>query len=78
MDVFPRLRLGINSPARADDDVAFVLSPFAASERARAEEMIERGAEAALSFVTDGLDAAMNRYNTIPEEAHEPEEASAL
>ena len=74
-EAFPRLRLGINSPARGSDDVAFVLSPFAEAEWEQAQTMIARAAEAALSFVTDGLTATMNRYNIVSEEVTAPESA---
>ncbi len=68
-DAFPRLRLGIDSPARGDDDVAFVLSSFTRDESLQADEMISRAAEAAFSFVAEGLSATMERFNAVPQDA---------
>ncbi|GJQ20205.1 MAG: peptidyl-tRNA hydrolase [Bacteroidia bacterium] len=66
---FPRLRCGIASPAMPADKAlmaAFVLSPFTPEERPVVDEMIRRASEAALVFAVDGLETAMNRFNTTP------------
>lgn len=57
-----RLRLGIGRPARGD--VAdFVLGMFAESEVSTAEEMLPKAAEAVECWLTQGINAAMNRAN---------------
>lgn len=59
----PRVRLGILGD-RGDRDLAdYVLEPFEADERDAAETMIERGADAAVAIVTDGVPHAMNVFN---------------
>jgi peptidyl-tRNA hydrolase, PTH1 family len=78
-DQVPRLRLGIGSPdgagARAGDGageregdgerlVDFVLSPFAPAEEEGAAEMVRRAADACEVWLSDGIDAAMQRFNT--------------
>jgi PTH1 family peptidyl-tRNA hydrolase len=41
-----------------------VLSRFTKEERKAVDEAIVRAAEAVETIVTDGADAAMNKYNT--------------
>ena len=63
---FPRLRIGVapTDPAFEIGDLAqYVLSPFAADERAEADKMIVRGAEAAEVAVRDGIKRAMDAFN---------------
>lgn len=66
---FPRLRCGIASdetPSEKFRMADYVLAPFSPAERPMVDDMIERAAEASLSFAVDGLAKAMNRYNTNP------------
>jgi PTH1 family peptidyl-tRNA hydrolase len=60
---FPRLRIGIGRPPGRMDPAAFVLQDFSREEMKLLSEVIDRAAEAALTFVTDGLNKAMNKYN---------------
>jgi PTH1 family peptidyl-tRNA hydrolase len=62
-DAFPRLRVGIGKDFPRGGQVAYVLAPFAPEQLALVEAALPAAAEAALAFVADGLDAAMNRYN---------------
>jgi len=68
---FSRLRLGVRGenfqPGEALD--TYVLSRFAKKERRAIDEAIATGCEALDVFVTDGIDAAMNRFNRSPEES---------
>jgi PTH1 family peptidyl-tRNA hydrolase len=61
--MFPRLRIGIGRPPAGVDPVEFVLGRFTADERPRIDEAVARAAEAVVVVATEGLPAAMNRYN---------------
>lgn len=62
---FPRLRCGIgNDQVKPGADmVNFVLSPFNPEEIPVVERMIKVAADAAIKFLTEGTEAAMNQYN---------------
>jgi peptidyl-tRNA hydrolase, PTH1 family len=60
---FERLRIGVGRPGRGDPrSVAdYVLSPFAPEDDADA--LVSRAADAVEAVVSDGLDAAQQRFN---------------
>jgi PTH1 family peptidyl-tRNA hydrolase len=58
----PRLRMGLGSPAPGQDSIDYVLAPFGEDEAV--EELVERGCRAVESFVEEGIDTAMNRFNS--------------
>jgi len=60
---FPRLRLGIGRPPGRMDPKDYVLQDFSKDELKLMPELLTRASEAALEFVTKGLNAAMNKYN---------------
>lgn len=60
---FPRLRIGIGRPPGRMDPAAYVLQDFTREEMKSVSEIIDRAADAALEFVKNGLNAAMNKYN---------------
>lgn len=63
---FPRIRVGVSpaDPTAEFGDLAeYVLSPFAADERAEAERVIVRAAEAAEVAIRDGVRRAMDTFN---------------
>ncbi len=60
---WPRLRVGVGSDFKPGTQVDFVLAPFGADEAEAAQASFERAAEAALAVATDGLAAAMSRFN---------------
>ena len=60
---FPRLRIGIGRPPGRMDPSAYVLQDFTREEMKILSEVIDRAADAALEFVVNGLDKAMNKYN---------------
>ena len=62
-DEFPRLRLGVGRPPGQMQAPDYVLQDFSNSERTLISETLNRAMEAALTFVTEGLNAAMNKYN---------------
>jgi PTH1 family peptidyl-tRNA hydrolase len=60
---FARLRLGIGRPPGKMDPAAYVLQDFSRDEAKILSEILDRAADAALEFVKNGLDQAMNKYN---------------
>jgi PTH1 family peptidyl-tRNA hydrolase len=60
---FPRLRVGIGRPPGRMDPAAYVLQDFSRDEMKNLSEVVDRAAEAALTFVVEGLNKAMNKYN---------------
>ena len=60
---FPRLRIGIGRPPGRMDPSAYVLQDFTRDEIKILSEILDRAADAALEFVVNGLDKAMNKYN---------------
>ncbi len=64
---FPRLRLGIGRPPARMDPKDYVLQNFSKDEFKLLPDVLNRAADAALEFVTNGLNAAMNKYNRAVE-----------
>ena len=60
---FARLRIGIGRPPGRMDPAAYVLQDFSREEMRSLSEIIDRAADAALEFVMNGVNAAMNKYN---------------
>jgi len=60
---FARLRIGIGRPPGRMDPAAYVLQDFSRDEMRVLSEIIDRAADAALEFVMNGVNAAMNKYN---------------
>ncbi len=60
---FARLRCGIGHPPGQMDVKDYVLNKFNKEESDLLPSVINEAANAALAFVTDGLQAAMTRYN---------------
>ena len=63
-DGFPRLRLGIGRPPGQMEAPDYVLQDFTQAELALMSDTLGRAVEAALLFVVEGLEAAMNKYNS--------------
>jgi PTH1 family peptidyl-tRNA hydrolase len=59
-----RLRIGVGVTPLPRDLHEFVLSPFAREERPLIRQAIEQAADACEAWVSGGIEAAMNRYNT--------------
>jgi PTH1 family peptidyl-tRNA hydrolase len=64
-DEFPRLRLGIGRPPGQMEAPDYVLQNFPENDLTIISETLDRAVEAVLLWVTDGLEAAMNKYNGI-------------
>jgi len=60
---FPRLRLGIGRPPGRMDAADYVLQDFSRADLKALSEILDRAADAALTFVTEGLNPAMNKFN---------------
>lgn len=64
---FIRIKIGIGrDPTMLGED--YVLKKFSKDEKALVEEAFERAAEAAEAIITEGLQKAMNEFNTQAEE----------
>lgn len=62
-DDFPRLRIGIGSEFERGKQADYVLSPFAQDELPVVDEAIVRARDAVVTYVTEGIETAMNRFN---------------
>lgn len=63
-EAFPRIRLGVGEPPRADYDAAdWVLGRFQGRDAELMASAAERAAEAAESYVLNGPDRTMSKYN---------------
>ena len=60
---FPRLRFGIDRPPGRMDAAAYVLQEFTNKELMTVSETLDKAADAALTFATQGLNTAMNKFN---------------
>ena len=76
---FPRIRVGVGRPAPAgvpswdpDDVAAYVLGNPPPSERELLESGAAKAADAALTIVRSGVEAAMNAYNRDRREGSQP------
>jgi PTH1 family peptidyl-tRNA hydrolase len=74
-DAFPRLRIGVGRGDARRDLADHVLAKFDAEERTTIADAIERAADAADIFVSEGPAEAMNRFNRKPETGSGPQEA---
>ena len=59
----PRLRLGIGRPPGRMDPSYYVLQNFSRADMQAISEILDRAADAALEFVKNGLNTAMNKFN---------------
>jgi PTH1 family peptidyl-tRNA hydrolase len=61
---FARLRIGIGRPPGRMDPAAFVLQDFNREEAAGLDALLDRAEQAINAFLTIGITAAMNQFNT--------------
>jgi len=59
----PRLRIGIDATPEHWETADYVLSKFSTSERAVVEQGLSFAGEAVFTWLKEGVDAAMNKYN---------------
>jgi len=63
-DNFPRVRIGVGAPPHPDYDMAdWVLSVFRNQDLEDMFAAADKAAEAVITYVTDGPERAMNRFN---------------
>ncbi len=60
---FPRLRIGIGRPPGRMDAGDYVLQNFSKEDEQFLPVILDQAVEAILTFVSEGIDAAMNKYN---------------
>ncbi len=61
---YPRLRFGVGDSFNKGKQVDFVLSKFSEDEQPELQTLIEKAADAVISFGTIGLERTMNQFNT--------------
>ncbi len=63
-DNFPRVRIGVGAPPHPDYDMAdWVLSVFRNQDLEDMLTAADKAAEAVITYITDGPDRAMNKFN---------------
>jgi peptidyl-tRNA hydrolase, PTH1 family len=62
-DAFVRVRIGVGKPRSKEQGADHVLSRFSKRERADIDITLQAAADAVEMIATDGVEAAMNRYN---------------
>ncbi len=65
-DDYPRLRVGVGGGEDEEDLAEYVLRPLDEREREFFERVVSRAVDAVRSTLVEGLDTAMNRFNTEP------------
>jgi PTH1 family peptidyl-tRNA hydrolase len=61
-DAYPRLRIGVGSP-NPGEAVDHVLGKWRPAEKAAVEAAVARARQAVLTFIAQGVEACMNRFN---------------
>ncbi len=62
-DSFLRVRIGVGKPVSKERGADHVLSRFAKRDREQMAVTLERAADAVETILSEGVDAAMNRFN---------------
>lgn len=60
---FPRVKVGVGEKPKGWDLTDYVLSRFSSEDRKVMDESVKLAAEAVVAIMTQGTDAAMNKYN---------------
>jgi PTH1 family peptidyl-tRNA hydrolase len=68
---FPRLRVGIDAPARSSEGIDYVLETFPTEQEALLPEVLARASDACIAVVVQGLERAMSRFNPLTAAATE-------
>lgn len=62
---FPRLRVGIGPLSPNSEIIEFVLGRFEEQEQAKVREVVKGCADAVIFALENGIDTAMNKYNSL-------------
>jgi PTH1 family peptidyl-tRNA hydrolase len=62
-DAFARVRIGVSKPPSKEQGADHVLKKFGKRERTEVDVTLEQAADAVELIASDGIDAAMNRFN---------------
>jgi peptidyl-tRNA hydrolase, PTH1 family len=62
-DAFARVRIGVSKPVSKEQGADHVLRRFSKRERTEVDVTLEQAADAVECIATDGIEAAMNRFN---------------
>jgi PTH1 family peptidyl-tRNA hydrolase len=76
-EAYPRLRIGVGEPRVGEHRIAqkdYVLSRFTEDQRDGLARVLDHAADALECWLTDGIDATMNRYNHTPGAPGAPDE----
>ena len=60
---FVRVRIGVGRPPGRQDPADFVLEPFAKREEDEATVLLQEAADAVMSVIASGVEAAQDRFN---------------
>ncbi len=63
-DAFLRVRIGVGKPVSKEQGAGHVLNKFSKSERVEIDVTVEQAADAVEAIVRDGIETAMNQFNT--------------
>jgi PTH1 family peptidyl-tRNA hydrolase len=74
---FPRIRFGVGRPPGRIEPAAYVLRPFDVNEEPLVIETIERVNKAIRTWLSDGIDIAMNLHNGTAEDVAERQRRTA-
>jgi len=61
---FPRMRMGIGRPPGSKGAAAYVLRDFSGEDADFLPPILDQGVDAVLTFISEDLTTAMNRYNS--------------
>ena len=64
-DDFVRVCIGVGKPPSKEQGAAHVLKRVPKAERAELDVIVQRAADAVEMILSDGFEAAMNRFNTV-------------
>ena len=62
-DTFMRVKIGVGEKPKGYDLADYVLGHFSKEEKSVMEDSLKRTADAVEMMITDGIEAAMNKYN---------------
>jgi PTH1 family peptidyl-tRNA hydrolase len=65
---FLRIRIGVAPDHKIEDGMSYLLSPFRKAQLKVVDQVLDTAVEAVKVILTEGPDAAMNRFNRKPEE----------